>query len=197
MRIIAGIARSVPLFTPKDDSVRPAMDSTRAAIFSSLGEAVLGASCLDLFAGTGSIGLEALSRGALSCVFVEKNKFVIKLLKRNLEKTKLEGTVLPADVLSALERLAGQGEKFDLIFADPPFTKKTDIKGNLLSNPEERHFAVELLQSPLLPTLLKPEGILILDSYHFDRFSVPDSWVISREKIYGQVRVQFLVLPKS
>ncbi len=194
MRIIAGVARSIPLFTPKDDSVRPAMDSTRAAIFSSLGETVIGARCLDLFAGTGSIGLEALSRGAVSCVFVEKNKHSLSLLKKNMEKTRLEGTVFPADAVSCLEQFARKEERFDLVFADPPFTKRTDIKNNLVSNPEQRHFARELLESEFLPRILAPGGTFILDSYNLDRFDIPAPWSNLREKVYGQVRVQFLVL---
>ncbi|MDK3159437.1 16S rRNA (guanine(966)-N(2))-methyltransferase RsmD [Kamptonema cortianum] len=197
MRIIAGTARSIPLACPKDDSVRPAMDSTRSAIFSSLGDAVIGARALDLFSGTGSIGLEALSRGAESCVFVEKNRMSLGLLAKNMEKTKLTGEVFATDAVGCLEKFAANGRQFDLIFADPPFVKPRDLKGNLLSNPDARDFAGELLANPFLPKILAPGGTFILDSYHQDRFEIPPPWEILRDKTYGQVRVRFLVLPKA
>ena len=92
MRVIAGSAGGVRLVSPKN-GVRPTMDRVKAAIFSSLGETVIGARVLDLFAGTGALGIEALSRGANSALFVEEDRQSILAVEKNLSKTKLAGRV--------------------------------------------------------------------------------------------------------
>src|ERR1043166_5048036 len=88
MRVIAGSAGGIPLHTPRTD-LRPTMDRIKAAIFSSLGEKIIGARVLDLFAGTGALGIEALSRGAVSAIFVESDARAADAIRRNLEKTRL------------------------------------------------------------------------------------------------------------
>src|ERR1700722_2499175 len=119
MRVVAGSEGGMHLFTPKTD-IRPTMDRVKAAIFSSLGEKVIGARVLDLFAGTGGLGIEALSRGSASAVFVEKNAQAVEAIKRNFTKTGLQGAVQQADVFSFLDRLAAPAV-YDIIFADPPY----------------------------------------------------------------------------
>ena len=125
MRISGGGARGIPLLAPKGDAVRPATDSLRQAVFSSLGARVGGAQFLDLFAGSGAYGLEALSRGAAGGVFVEKNARAIDCLRRNLSavcKSLGRGeqnlTVLPGDASAGH---FGGGAAPDLIFVDPPY----------------------------------------------------------------------------
>ena len=86
MRITGGLARGIPLILPKGDAVRPATDALRQAVFSSLAALVPGATCLDLFAGTGSYGLEALSRGASTCIFVDEHRQANAVIQQNLEK---------------------------------------------------------------------------------------------------------------
>ena len=110
MRVIAGIAGGVGLAVPKR-GVRPTMDRVKAAIFSSLGEAVIGARVLDLFAGTGALGIEALSRGAASAVFVEHDRQSLNLIEKNLAKTNLKGRVRNQDVFDFL-RQTSSSEKF-------------------------------------------------------------------------------------
>ncbi|MDZ4816094.1 MAG: 16S rRNA (guanine(966)-N(2))-methyltransferase RsmD [Verrucomicrobiota bacterium] len=194
MRIISGSAGGIQLFTPKSNAVRPAADRTRQAIFSALGELIPEATVLDLFAGTGSIGLEALSRGARQCVFVEKNKPSLALLQKNLDHTKVAGgEILAMDAIGALDRFVHLKREFDLIFADPPFWKERDVKHNLLSNPDQRKFTNELLKSAALLSILKPKGLFILDSYDQEKVEVPKTWKVVRDQIYGQVRVQFLI----
>src|ERR1700757_1574275 len=105
MRVIAGSAGGVRLAVPKH-GVRPTMDRVKAAIFSSLGEAVVGARVLDLFAGSGALGIEALSRGAVSAIFVEENRQGVAAIEKNLAKTKLNGTIRQADVFAFLRRVA-------------------------------------------------------------------------------------------
>ena len=111
MRVIAGTARGTKLECPPGDEVRPTPDMARQALFNILQEAVSGATVLDIFAGVGTVGIEALSRGAAHCVFVERSPKHGKFLKRNLERTHLGGRadVLVRDALRCTERVAGLG----------------------------------------------------------------------------------------
>lgn len=124
MRITSGKARAITLKSPRGDATRPATDAARQAVFSSLGAIADGARVLDLFAGTGSYGLEALSRGAKSVVFVENAKAALDCLKANVENVKKAlgagcTTVLRADCLNL--KKSALGDDFDLIFADAPY----------------------------------------------------------------------------
>src|ERR1700747_2722172 len=110
MRVIAGCAGGIRLAVPKR-GVRPTMDRVKAAIFSSLGEAVISARVLDLFAGCGALGIEALSRGAAFALFVEQDRQAIAAVEKNLASTKLKGNVRQTDVFAFLRRSAG-AEKF-------------------------------------------------------------------------------------
>ena len=98
------------------------MDIVKGAIFSSLGEAVVNARLLDLFAGAGGLGIEALSRGAQHVVMVESDRVAVASIRKNLEKTRLTGGVQEMDVFSYLDRLAAPGS-FEIIIADPPYAK--------------------------------------------------------------------------
>lgn len=118
MRVIAGSAKGRRLVGPKGTTTRPMMDRAKEALFSSLGERVGGARILDLYAGSGSLGIEALSRGAASAIFVERDRAALDALVSNLSASKLEGTVRAEDVESYLESAA---DRFDIVFVDPPF----------------------------------------------------------------------------
>jgi len=125
MRISGGVARGIPLVVPKGDAVRPATDGMRQAVFSSLGARVAGARFLDLFAGSGAYGLEALSRGAAAGVFVEQNAKAAACVRKNIEavcksvgRDARDLAVLQADARSV--PLAGGGVP-DLVFVDPPY----------------------------------------------------------------------------
>lgn len=121
MRIITGTARGARLKAPKGVHTRPTADRVKESLFSILGDRVRGTRVLDLFAGTGSLGLEALSRGASSAVFVDRA--TVPLLRENAGHTHLleRARFLAQDVFSALSRLAAEGETFDLVFCDPPY----------------------------------------------------------------------------
>src|SRR5579871_4180137 len=109
MRVISGIAGGIPLVAPKTD-LRPTMDRVKGAIFSSLEPGLEGARVLDLFAGAGTLGIEALSRGAREAVFVEKDVRAVEVIRKNLEKTRLQGGVVHAlDVFSYLDRRSIDG----------------------------------------------------------------------------------------
>lgn len=119
MRVIAGTARGVRLESPKDSKVRPTLDRVRESLFSILGESVLDVAFLDLFTGTGAIGIEALSRGAAQAVFVDSAADNVALVQRNLEKTRLAAHA--RTVRCALpDRLGAVGGTFEIIYADPP-----------------------------------------------------------------------------
>jgi 16S rRNA (guanine966-N2)-methyltransferase len=122
MRVIAGALKGRRL-APVKGRTRPTAAKVREAIFNILGGAVTAARVLDLFAGTGALGIEALSRGAREAVFVEDHPEALKVLRRNLDDLGLtpQTMVLPVSVLAALKKLAARGERFDVAFLDPPY----------------------------------------------------------------------------
>ena len=122
MRVIAGTARSMPLRSIEGLDTRPTQDRIKETLFNVIQADVPGAKFLDLFAGSGAIGIEALSRGAASAVFVENSKAAAACIKQNLAFTKLadNATVMECDALTAIKRLAGKGV-FDVIHMDPPY----------------------------------------------------------------------------
>ena len=180
MRVIAGVAGGIRLTVPESD-VRPTMDRVKAAIFSSLGERVIGARVLDLFAGTGALGIEALSRGAASALFVEEKRAAVSAIEQNFIRTKLRGRVRPQEVFAFLES-AVRGERFDLIFADPPY-EKTKTGGE---------FTRLLLHNEALRDLLEPDGIFVLEKRPEEQLLSPGLWEIIRQKRYGATEVLFM-----
>jgi 16S rRNA (guanine966-N2)-methyltransferase len=180
MRVIAGIAGGIQLNVPKS-GVRPTMDRVKGAIFSSLGDKVIGARVLDLFAGSGALGIEALSRGAASASFIEKDGTAIEVIERNLTKTKLRGHVRRADVFGLLENVSG-GEQFDIIFADPPYEKTAS---------GERYTEL-LLGSKALAQKLDPSGVFVLEKMPAEELTPLDLWNVVRAKKYGATEVLFL-----
>ena len=125
MRIISGEFRSRKIVFPKSKLTRPMMDRMKETVFNILGEAVQGTAVLDLFAGSGSLGLEALSRGAKKVTFVENGPWAVKTIHQNLEALHLKknASVMDKDVLKAIQRLESKGKIFQLIFLDPPYNQ--------------------------------------------------------------------------
>ena len=123
MRVTGGELRGIPIKAPAGKRTRPTSDKVRQAMFNVLGDSVVGAKALDLFAGSGALGIEALSRGAERAVFVEKDTSAIRAINANIEKADLSDRtrILRADFRSALTRLNREGAEFDLIFIDPPY----------------------------------------------------------------------------
>src|SRR6187399_678589 len=151
MRVIAGSAGGIRLAVPKS-GVRPTMDRVKAAIFSSLGEAIIGARVLDLFAGSGALGIEALSRGAASAIFVEENRAAAETIEQNFLRTKVRGPIRKQEVFAFLDS-ADSGQRFDIILADPPYDK-TKNGGE---------FTRLLLENERLAPLLHPDGVFVLE----------------------------------
>jgi 16S rRNA (guanine(966)-N(2))-methyltransferase RsmD len=123
VRIIAGAYRGLGIKTLKGGKLRPTTDQLRETLFDVLGPAVVGSTFLDAYAGSGAVGLEALSRGARDVVFIEHHRPAVKLIRQNLEALGIHFgfDLLACPVAKGLERLAEQGEKFDFIFLDPPY----------------------------------------------------------------------------
>jgi 16S rRNA (guanine966-N2)-methyltransferase len=180
MRVIAGSAGGIRLAVPKR-GVRPTMDRVKAAIFSSLGDAVIGARVLDLFAGSGALGIEALSRGASSAMFVEEDRQSADIIESNLGKTKLTGRVRQQDVFDFLWH-AHTAETFQIIFADPPYEKTKSGE----------NFTEKLLVNKELAQLLDSPGIFVLEKRPGERIPVTELWNIARSRKYGATEVLFL-----
>ena len=125
MRVIAGKARHIQLKTIETMDTRPTTDRIKETLFNMLSNNIYEARFLDLFSGSGGIGIEALSRGASEAVMVENNPKAAMCISENLEKTKLKenGRVLVCDVLAAIDKLDGENKPFDYIFMDPPYNK--------------------------------------------------------------------------
>lgn len=117
MRVITGSARGRKLKTPENYDIRPTTDNVKESVFNIIQFDIEGRRVLDLFAGTGQLGIECLSRGASSAVFVDQSREAVKIVKENLKACGLSGTVVQSDALSFL-RTCG---KFDIIFVDPPY----------------------------------------------------------------------------
>lgn len=180
MRVIAGSAGGIRLDVPETD-VRPTMDRVKAAIFSSLGERVIKARVLDLFAGTGALGIEALSRGAASATFVEENGTAARAIEQNFIRAKVRGRIRRQEVFKFLES-ASSNERFDIILADPPY-EKTKSGGE---------FTRLLLENQQLADLLEPSGIFVLEKRPGEQIYSSCLWEIVRAKKYGATEVLFL-----
>lgn len=181
MRVIAGRAGGVRLVSPKT-GVRPTMDRVKAAIFSSLGEMVINARVLDLFAGTGSLGIEAMSRGAESVLFVDEESQAIAAIEKNLSKARVSGRVRQADVFRFLKNAATSDEKFRVILADPPYEKMKSGE----------RFTDKLLGDPALPNLLESDGLFVLEKRPAETVPEAKLWKLVRQKTYGATEVLFL-----
>jgi len=180
MRVIAGRAGGVRLVVPKN-RVRPTMDRVKAAIFSSLGDAVIGARILDLFAGSGGLGIEALSRGAASVLFVDENRQSVATIEKNLLKTHSQARVRKQEVFDFLRRWSST-EKFRIIFADPPYEKMKSGIG----------YTEKLLTSEALAEILEPDGFFILEKLPAEKIPESKLWNVVRAKTYGATNVLFL-----
>ncbi len=181
MRVIAGTCRSLKLKTPPGEDVRPTTDRIKETLFNIISARVPGADFLDLFCGCGAIGIEALSRGATTSVFVDSSDISLKYTRENLEFTRLKDNaeVIRSDAAGAISRLYSEGKRFDLIFMDPPYSKGLEKK--VLT--ELSHFDI-----------LKEDGIIIVEEKSDTDLSyVPElGFTITREKLYGSNKHVFI-----
>jgi 16S rRNA (guanine(966)-N(2))-methyltransferase RsmD len=187
MRITGGSAARRILKAPQGLGVRPTPDLVKQAVFNSLGGRVAGARVLELFAGTGALSLEALSRGAVSAVCVEKSHRHAGILRQNFAAAGFAGPALQVrvqDVFAALGQLAAAGAQFDLALADPPYGEK-NVSWRSTS------LAQQLLDDPHLPRLLAPGGLFVLGHAKRDALDLPSSWREFRLLKHGDSIMRF------
>ena len=172
MRIIAGSRKGHTIFAPKGTATRPTGDRVREAAFNLIGP-VDGAQVLDLYAGSGAMGLEALSRGADRVVFVESDRRAVEAIGRNLEKLRLTGAVVVQQpVVSALATEAGAGRRYDLVLIDPPYADWAELQETL---------------GRYVPAVLAEDGLVVLESSSRDEPRLPLALRTSRR--YGSARL--------
>ena len=180
MRIISGTSKGRKLVTPRSQSLRPTSDRVKESMFNILQDDIVGKVVLDLFAGTGNLGIEALSRGAKKTIFVEKGRQALRLIERNLTQFGLEerSEILPKDAIRAIGILKQRGESFDLILMDPPYEKG-------------------LIQRTLMKLNSYPiyhkDSILVIEHDRREPLStVMDGWNLIRQRRIGDTLISFL-----
>lgn len=178
MRVISGTHKGRTLRGPKSHDIRPAIDKVKGAIFNILYD-VSQKKVLDLFAGTGSIGLEALSRGAAHAVFVDYGAEALGLIRKNIEICQLESrsTVIKHKIPQGLERVLQRLAPFDLIFVDPPYDRD-------LVNPT--------LQKIASSRLLSPEGMILVEHSPRETIGEIPGLRLTDQRKYGQTVISFL-----
>lgn len=178
LRIVAGDLGGRRLLSPKGAELRPTQDRIKQVIFSALGARIIDARVLDLFAGTGALGIESLSRGAASVTFVESNRHCVEVIRDNLTLCKLSGDVRPAPVERFLA--AATSDTYSVIFADPPYDK---FVGPLDNHP----------LPGLVASWLAPGGVFVWEHYAGQQFKAePVDWEITRDRHYGETGLTFL-----
>lgn len=185
MRVISGRARGLKLNTPKNEDVRPTTDRVKESLFNIINSYVLDSNVLDLFAGTGSLGIECLSRGANKCVFVDKSKESMSIVKSNIKKAKVENEsiTLNTDFKNAIISLGNKGEKFNIIFMDPPYYKNMFF--DALSLVDENN-------------LLDEDGIIVVEHDTVDGFPENVGRLYkNRDKKYGKTTLTFYKMEEA
>ncbi|MDC3401576.1 16S rRNA (guanine(966)-N(2))-methyltransferase RsmD [Alphaproteobacteria bacterium] len=181
MRIVGGKFRGRPLETPKDQGIRPTSDRIREALFSIIGSKIdiENTRVLDLFAGTGALGIEALSRGAAFCLFVETQGAARALIRTNSEKFGVMGhsKIYRRDATTLGPRPTSAGPEFDIVFADPPY-------GCGLAEPA--------LKDLLTGNWLSPEALVIVEESAKSEIILPDRFEKIDERQYGESQIIFL-----
>jgi 16S rRNA (guanine966-N2)-methyltransferase len=174
MRIIAGSRKGHRIFAPKGLATRPTGDRVREAAFTLIPPGMVeGASVLDLYAGSGAMGLEALSRGAERAVFVESDRAAVEAIERNLDKLRLRGaTVLRQDAAQALATETAAGRRYDLVLVDPPY---------------EGFAGLQPMLATYLPAVLAPDGLLVIETSAREEPELPLAKRTSRR--YGSARL--------
>ena len=188
MRITGGQAGRRILKVPKGLAVRPTPDLVKQAVFNSLGARVVGTRVLELFAGTGALSFECLSRGATSAVCVERSARHAEVLRQNGLAAGFAPDSLQVrvqDVFAVLPQLADAGGQFDLILADPPYGEKNVGR-------RSESFAQQLLDDLRLPKLLAPDGLFVLGHARRDTLEVPPPWREVKLLKHGDSLMRFL-----
>lgn len=180
MRIITGKARGLQLTVPKTYDVRPTADRVKESVFNIIGSKIIGARVLDLFAGTGNLGLESWSRGASKITFIDESKESLRLVRSNIAKCRAEAdcNVLKGSAPAVAERLAASGELFDFAFCDPPYNKG---------------WVQQIIALLGRRAFLKTGGYLVVErSAHDTLPELPAACELVRSNRYGETIVDFI-----
>ena len=191
MRIIGGTASRSALKVPKGFDVRPTPDLVRQAIFNSLGSRPDGARVLELFAGTGALSLECLSRGAKQITCIELSPKHADFIRGNAAKAGLDANrilIRVQDAFTAVQQLAEHGVQFDLILADPPYGEKNVGR-------RSTSFAQKLLDDKHLPKLLAPGGLFLVGHTKRDTLELMPPWKEKKFMKHGDTAIRFLRIP--
>jgi len=188
MRITGGKAARRLLKVPKGFDLRPTPDLVKQAVFNSLGNRVPGTQVLELFAGTGALSLESLSRGAVSAVCVERSARHAQVLRENFQTAGFAPEVFQVrmqDVFVAIGQLEQASQRFELILADPPYGEKNVGR-------RSTSLAQQLLDDARLAGLLSPGGVLVLGHSKRDTLSLPEWWLEQKLLKHGDSFMRFL-----
>ncbi|HET6344311.1 MAG TPA: 16S rRNA (guanine(966)-N(2))-methyltransferase RsmD [Myxococcota bacterium] len=182
MRVIAGTARGRKLHSPKGLTTRPTPARVREALFSILAAHVPRARVLDLFAGSGALGIEALSRGAARATFVEVDRTTVGFLRRNLATFAERSEILAMPAASAMTRLAGRATPFDLVFLDPPYAQ--GLWGSTLLRLREH-------------ALLAPGAVVVCEHPSRVALVAPAGLELVRHRAFGDVAISLFATPEG
>ena|ERR1041385_2045049 len=188
MRITGGKEARRLLKVPKGFAVRPTPDLVKQALFNSLGPRVQDARVLELFAGTGALSLECLSRGAREALCVEKSSRHAEVIRQNTAIAGFSPEALQVrvqDVFAVIGQLAESNQRYNLVLADPPYGEKNVGR-------RSTSFAQQLLDDERLPRLLVPEGLLILGHARRDTLEIPATWLEKKLLKHGDTLMRFL-----
>lgn len=185
MRIIGGEAKNRRIYSPKGSHIRPTSDGIKESLFNMLQE-LSGKSFLDLFAGSGNVGLEALSRGAAKVVFVEKNAAMVSAIRRNLQELGFNDRyeIVAIEAAKGIRQLQKREERFDFLFADPPY---------------ERGFISEIFRCLDEGGLMSQDGLVIIQ--HSTREDLPGpnagNFMLTNQRRYGDTFLSFFKIPEG
>ena len=176
MRIIAGSARGTPLLAPKGMDTRPTQDKVKESLFNMLQGQLEDGAALDLFAGSGALGLEAVSRGASRAVLVDQSREASQCIRRNIEKLRFQdrAELLTCDWKQAVSKLARESRKFDLVFLDPPY--RMDDLGSLCDELDGAG-------------LLNPEAVVVWERRAGTKNELPPAFALMKQRAYGDTEM--------
>ncbi len=185
MRIISGTSKGRKLATPRTHFLRPTSDRVKESLFNILRDDIEGKAVLDLFAGTGNLGIEALSRGAQKAIFVENGRQALRLIQKNLKQAGLEdkSEIIPKDATDAIGMLNQRGESFDVILMDPPY---------------ERGWIQKTLMKLNSHPIVHQNTILVIERVRWEPLPDPlEGWNLIRHRRIGDTVLSFLIPHKK
>ncbi len=179
MRVISGSARGIKLKAPEGLNTRPTIERIKESLFNIIANDLYDINFLDIYSGSGSIGIEALSRGAKKAVFIDSSKESVNVIENNLKKTRLSenAEIIKADVFDAVLRLGKEKRKFDIIFMDPPYKKG---------------LVEETLKAVLNERILNENGFIIAEQALAEPEVLVDGFNVFRIKKYNKIKMIFI-----